>query len=99
MKRPPNIPIILWWATLVVYPFMCTWYFIYSRCTKAGREEKRKWKALEQATKDGTLRKEFLANSRPIELPPDYGTWLLLQDEPTKGRELLREEAARNAKT
>jgi hypothetical protein len=73
---------------------MRAWHFIWNKFTKEGRAEERKWKALEEAAKDGSLRKAFLANTRPIpEGPPTRDMLWIMDDEPTKGRELLRQEA------
>lgn len=89
MKRPEGVPRLVWSVIIALTAVMEVYYFFWSRFTKEGRAERRRIKMICDAARNGTLRELFLADvSTTDDLPPDY---------PSKGRDLLRAEAANKA--
>lgn len=94
MRRPPGTSPILWWIAGIMWPFLAAYGYLWSKCTKEGRAEERMWRQLDEDAKSGKLREAFLAQSRPIpEGPPTKDMLWILDDEPTRGRELRQRDA------
>lgn len=85
MKRPAECPRLVWWGVCVMGVVCDICYCL----TPKRKQQLEQWKALESGEFAAIIRER----SRPLTLEEAEAMRWILDDEPTKGRDLLKQEA------